>query len=478
MNTKFTLVLATAGSVLLSGCFDGDSSKDTSVRIVHASSDAPAVNVRVNNTTVLSGADYKQAAELAPRAGSSTIAIDGILPGGTTTTVIETDASLRFDTHYDVIAIGKVGDSSIAPLVLADDGNRSSSTSVRLRVAHLSPDAQAAAAGPVDVFVTAAGDPLPADATFTLSFKESVGPLEVPAGDYQIRVTPTGTDTVVYDSGTVPLPAGADLLIGAVDNTVFGASPVSLLVINGSDTSELLSAEIGVDLRAVHSAADIGAGPGDAETAVDVYVNATPGAGGEQTFSFGDTLPDSPATGLYVIGDQGGAAGDYDIVVTAAGSTTAAIEASLDLSAGDLRTVVAAGNASSGLEAFVFDDDNRRIATASKLRLIHGAVEAGTVEVYLVPTASGGAGATSIGNLAGSPTVPSFEYGSTTGYLQVEGGDYVAFITESGNPANVLYKSPSLELEASGVYSIVARLALPADSQIAGVTLMDDFVAP
>ncbi|WP_203301414.1 DUF4397 domain-containing protein [Marinobacter sediminum] len=113
MNTKFTLLLATAGSVLFSGCFDGDSSKDASVRIVHASSDAPAVNVRVNNTTVLSGADYKQAAELTPRAGSSTIAIDF------TTTVIETDASLRFDTHYDVIAVGKVGDSSISPLVLA-----------------------------------------------------------------------------------------------------------------------------------------------------------------------------------------------------------------------------------------------------------------------------------------------------------------------------------------------------------------------
>lgn len=482
MNIKFSIPLVVAGSLVLTGCFDDDDDKrNSSVRVIHASSDAPAVNVRVNSNTVVSGADFKQAAVLTPRAGNASLAIDGVLPGGDTTTVIEADTSFRFDTSYDVIALGKVGDSTIEPLILSDDGSRDSASSVRLRVAHLSPDAQAAASGPVDVYVTAAGDALPAEATFTFAFKESVGPLEVPAGDYQIRVTPAGSDTVVYDSGSVALAAGADLLIGAVDNTVFGDSPVSLLVINGAETSELLSSEIGADLRAVHNASDIGEGTGtpvtyEAVTAVDVYVNAVPGLGGESTFSFGETLPDSAPTGAYVLGGQGGDAGDYDIVVTDSGSTAAAIEATLNLVAGDLKTVVAAGNASSGLEALVFDDDNRRIATAAKLRLIHGAVEAGTVDVYLVPTASGGAGATTIGNFAGSPTVAGFEYGTTTGYVQVADGNFVAFITESGNPANVLYKSPDLDLNASGIYTIVARLALPTEAQVAGVTLMDDFI--
>lgn len=465
MNTKFTLFLATAGSVLLSGCFDGDSSKDTSVRIVHASSDAPAVNVRVNNTTVVSGADYKQAAELSPKAGSSTIAIDGILPGGTTTTVIETDASLRFDAHYDVIAVGKVGDSSIAPLVLADDGSRSSATSVRLRVAHLSPDAQAAAAGPVDVFVTAAGDPLPADATFTFSFKESVGPLEVPAGDYQIRVTPTGTDTVVYDSGTVPLPAASDLLIGAVDNTVFGASPVSLLVVNGADTSEILDVGTGVGIRAAHNSST-------PTPNVDIYVNEDPdGSPAAGNVAFGETVPAAAVTGSYVEL----ATGSNRVAVTAAGDTsTAVIDETLDLANGDLQTLVAAGTLADGLDLFAFADDNRRIVTEARLRVLHGAVEAQSVDVFLIPTAAGGAGATLIGNA--SPALDDFQYGTSSGYVSVAADEYVIFIT-SDDGSTELYKSPSLSLSAGGVYTVLARLE-ESMASVATVTLLDDFVIP
>lgn len=469
MNTKLTILMAAAGSLFLTGCFDGDSgSKNTSVRVVHASSDAPAVNVRfgsggaLNTSPVVSGADYKQAAELTPRAGSSSLAIDGILPGGDTTTVIEADASFRFDTHYDVIAVGKVGDSTISPLILEDDGSRDSSSSVRLRVAHLSPDAEAAAGGPVDVFVTAAGDPLPAAATFTFSFKESVGPLEVPAGDYQIRVTPTGTTTVVYDSGSVPLPAGADLLIGAVDNTVFGSSPVSLLVVNGADTSEILDAGTGVGIRAAHNSA-----PPTPD--VDIYVNedpdGSPAAGG---VAFGETVPASPATGSYVEL----ATGSNRVAITAAGDTaTAVIDETLDLANGDLRTLVAAG-LSTDLELFAFSDDNRSVVTEARLRVLHGAVEAQSVDVFLVPTAAGGAGATLIGNA--SPALDDFQYGTSSGYLSVAADDYVVFIT-TDDGATELYKSPSLTLSAGGVYTALARKEETVAS-VATVTLMDDFI--
>ena len=249
MNTKYALPMVLAGSVMLSGCWldDDDDPATTSVRVLHASSDAPAVNVRVNGDVVVPGADYKQAAVLAPSAGLADIAVDGLLPGGETVTVISADGvSLRSDTKYDVIAVGKVGDDTIEPLILADDGARDDANSARLRVVHLSPEAQTAAAGPVDVYVTASGDPLPAEATFSFSFKESVGPLELPASDdYQIRVTPAGSDTVVYDSGQIGLPAGSDLLVGAVDNTGANgdASPISLVVVNGSDVAEIFDVD-------------------------------------------------------------------------------------------------------------------------------------------------------------------------------------------------------------------------------------------
>jgi hypothetical protein len=60
--------------------------------------------------------------------------------------------------------------------------------------------------------------------------------------------------------------------------------------------------------------------------------------------------------------------------------------------------------------------------------------------------------------------------------LQVPAGSYVAFITEGDNPANVLFKSPDLGLEVNKVYTAVARLALSSEEQIAGVTLLDDFI--
>jgi hypothetical protein len=115
-----------------------------------------------------------------------------------------------------VIASGSVSAETVEPIILADDGERNDADSARLRVVHLSPGADQAAGGPVDVYLTLAseGDTLPADPSFSFSFGEDVGPLEVGAETYRIRVTPENSVTVVYDSGDVPLPSGADLLCG------------------------------------------------------------------------------------------------------------------------------------------------------------------------------------------------------------------------------------------------------------------------
>ncbi|WP_323132873.1 DUF4397 domain-containing protein [Marinobacter lipolyticus] len=122
----------------------------------------------------------------------------------------------------------------------------------------------------------------------------------------------------------------------------------------------------------------------------------------------------------------------------------------------------------------MFEDDNRAIATAAKLRVIHGAAEAQVVNVYLVPTAEGGADATLIGNA--QPALADFTFGDSSGYLQVPAGDYVVFITTTDNAQ--LFKSGSVTLANGGVYTAVARLAPDDPENTAGLTLMDDFAQP
>ncbi|MEP1214534.1 MAG: DUF4397 domain-containing protein [Marinobacter sp.] len=469
MTSKYALPLVVAGSIVLAGCFDGSSSSSdpapitTQVRVIHGVSDAPAVNVGIDGDVAVAGADFKQAAILNPAVGSYSVTVDGLLPGSETVTVIgPADLTFEEGIKYDIIASGSVGADTVAPIVLSDNGERSDPGSVRLRVAHLSPDAQQAAGGAVDVYLTpaSAGDALPADPNFSFSFGENVGPLEVGADTYRIRVTPENSDVVVYDSGDVPLASGADLLVGAIDNAVFGDSPVSLLVIDGSEALELLDANTGAGLRAAHNSSDAGD--------VDVYLNTEPGGTPAVTaLAFGETVPAVASTGSYV----GLEVGENRLAITATGGTDAVIDETIDFANGQLLTILAAGSTSTAIEPLVFPDDNRRIATAAKLRVIHGAVEAPLVNVYLVPTADTGVVDTVIGNA--EPALPAFEYGNSSGYLQVAADEYVVFVTDPDG--NELFKSGSLTLEAGGVYGAVARANLDAAS-VATVTLLDDFI--
>jgi hypothetical protein len=467
MKTKYALPMVLAGSVVLSGCWldDDDDPATTSVRVLHASSDAPAVNVRVNGDVVVPGADYKQAAVLTPGAGLADIAVDGLLPGGATATVISADGvSLRADTNYDVIAVGKVGDETIEPLILTDDGARDDANSARLRVAHLSPDAQTAAGGPVDVYVTASGDPLPAEATFSFSFKESVGPLELPASDdYQIRVTPAGSSTVVYDSGQIGLPAGSDLLVGAVDNTGANgdASPISLVVLNGSEVAEIFDAGQDAGVRVVHASSDA--------PNVDVFVGET-GPAALSDIPFGSVSPFAFLDGYAAL-----PAGDTRVRVAAAGTGLGGgqvvIDETLPLANGQGYSVLAVGQLAN-IEALVAEDTVRSIATQASLRIVHASTAAGNVDIYLVPGTQNG-----IGNSA--PALSDVPFKAVTDYLPIAEGTYNVYIapTGTGTPA---ITAEGVELNAGGVYTVVARDADPANAdpalQALGLILFDDFV--
>ncbi|WP_323753909.1 DUF4397 domain-containing protein [Marinobacter sp.] len=469
MRNIAVLPVILAGLLMLAGCSDGSSGSSertsvplTDIRVLHAVSDAPSVSVNFNGETLVMDASFKQAAAITPESGDYSVEVNAQLPDDDESTVSSV-GNTRFDAgaRYDVIATGLVSES-ISPLILTDSGERESENSARLRVVHLSPAAEDAATE-VSVYLTADGAALPSEPDFSLALRETVGPLELGAGTYQIRVTPKDSTNVVYDSGPIDLPAASDLLIAAIDNTVKGDSPISLLVVDGSESSEILDKDSGAGFRAVHNSS---APTPNVDIYLNVDPNASPAVGG---VSYTQTVPGAATTGNYVEV----AVGDTRIAVTPElAISPIAIDATLTLANGDLRTVIAAGELASGLDVLVFADDNRRIATEAKLRILHGAVEAQVVDVFLVPAASAG-------NNQGDaePVLNDFEYGESSGYLSVSEGDYVVFIT-SADGASVLFKSGTIRLLANGVYTAVARLATLAETGVAGLTLLDDFVTP
>jgi hypothetical protein len=195
-------VVAVATMLLpIIGC--GGSSNDGSsrLRVLHGSPNAPAVDVLVNNVSQLTNVPYKTASGyLSVSSGTKNIKVN---PTGATTSVINADVNLAKDTDTTVIAANVV--ASIEPLVLTDNNTAPASGSIKLRLVHAAPGAPN-----VDIYVTAPGADL-ATTTPTLPnipFKGVSSYLSVPAGTYQVRITPTGTKTVAIDSGSLALTAG------------------------------------------------------------------------------------------------------------------------------------------------------------------------------------------------------------------------------------------------------------------------------
>jgi len=221
------LTLGFAAAAFAAGCSDDNSSTapatEAGVRVVHASPDAPSVDVLVDDTQVLSAVPYLGSSSyLEVPSGTRNVKVNA---AGTSTTVIDADLPLTAATDYTVIAGGLVSD--IAPLVLEDDRSAPSSGNVKVRAVHGAPSAPA-----VDIYVTAPGADLQAatPALTNVPFGAASDYLTVPAGEYQVRVTPAGSKTVVIDSGTLPLAAGQVRTAIAVD-TPGGGAPFDLLLL-------------------------------------------------------------------------------------------------------------------------------------------------------------------------------------------------------------------------------------------------------
>ena len=180
-----------ASSLLFIGCSDDDDSPTTpvvqnaNVKVVHASPDAPGVDLLVDNNVAGTNLTYpNNTGYLAVEAGTRNIKVNVT---GTSTTVIQADLPIVGEKNYSVFAVDAV--ANLSPIVIEDDLTSPAAGNSHVRFIHLSPDAPA-----VDITLT--------DGTVVFGdydFKEYSEFTPLPAASYDLQVRLAGTNTIVLE---------------------------------------------------------------------------------------------------------------------------------------------------------------------------------------------------------------------------------------------------------------------------------------
>lgn len=209
----------------ITGCGNDDKStapqiSNANVLVVHASPDAPGVDLLVDNVKVNSQplTFPNNTGYLQITSGTRNIKVNA---SGTSTSVIDANLDLAADNSYSVFAIDSL--ASIRPLVLQDNLATPASGKSHVRFIHLSPNAPA-----VDITLS--------DGTVVFgdkAFSQYTPFTPLDAGTYHLQVRLAGTSTVVLDLPGITLVSGkiytvfAKGLVGGGGDQALGAQIIA-----------------------------------------------------------------------------------------------------------------------------------------------------------------------------------------------------------------------------------------------------------
>ncbi|MDQ2054631.1 DUF4397 domain-containing protein [Halobellus sp. H-GB7] len=303
---------------------NSDPGGDTArVRVVHASPDAPAVDVTVASSgdALYDGVAYGQSGYVEVPAGEYTLQIRGDTDGNDGDVVASFDVDLAGGQVYTAFAAGYLSpddepaDTPFDLLVAQDTESGTMSDgmddSAMVRVAHLSPNAPN-----VDVYVDGSA------ALEDVPFGAVSGYLDVPAGTRTVEITAAGDPDASVFAGDVGVESGQPYTIAAIGETGDGADQMFEPLVLQDDNSAPDSGM--ARLRVVHASPDA--------PAVDVTVAA------------GDVLFDGVAYGGS--GYVEVPAGDYTTQIrgdTDSNDGDVVAEYDVSLSGGQVYTAFAAG---------------------------------------------------------------------------------------------------------------------------------------
>lgn len=202
MKFKYLILSLTlaATSFMFVGCSDEESPvtpttpSNSLVKVVHASPDAPGVDLLVDNTVAGTNLTFpNNTGYLTVPSGTRNVKVNVT---GTMTTVIEANVPFILDRNYSVFAINSV--ANIEPLLIEDDLTAPAQGKAHVRFIHLSPDAPA-----VDITLT--------DGTVVFgnrAFKDFTAFTPLDAGTYDLQVRVAGTSTVALDLPGITVESG------------------------------------------------------------------------------------------------------------------------------------------------------------------------------------------------------------------------------------------------------------------------------
>jgi hypothetical protein len=223
-NGVLRLLLAMAA--LTAGCSDegtGPEEGMARLRVVHADAQLAELDVVVDDIEMASDLPFLDASEYEE------------LEAGTHKVVF-----LTADSTLDSLQLGLAEgvDYTVFPccfgfpnsLFLTDDNTESTEGNAKVRVIHF------ATAPPVDIYLTAPDVDLAAELPALVSLgRFGVSDyLELTSGDYQLRVTPAGTKTVLIDGGTQAVGPGEVRTVVVVD-AEGGGEPFGVLVLEDAN---------------------------------------------------------------------------------------------------------------------------------------------------------------------------------------------------------------------------------------------------
>jgi hypothetical protein len=418
LKSKFFLGIAVMALsfIFLIGCDDDDNGMNsnpttTSVRVIHASYDAPAVDVRVDGSVAISSLDFGESSGYAEvNTGMRNIVVTPA--GSTTPVVIEADLALAEDTEYTVYAVNSLG--SIEPIVSVDDRTGRADKAL-IRFIHASPDASA-----VDIKLNSGSG---AAVFSNVAFKDIEDYAAVDAGSYVFAVTPAGSTDEVAVFNPVEVQNGnlyTVIALGTLDAGDQYPFLVRVFIDNGSGDASLDLSAGSSNVMVIHASPD--APPVDL-LVDDSKVNTT-------------GLPFPQNTGYLAV-----SAGDRNFKVNAEGTSTTVIDATATLAPNGNYSIFAVDVLATTMPLVLEDDLSSPAAGKAHVRFLHLSPDAPEVDITLPD---------------GTIVFGQYEFKESSAFTPFDAGTYDLEVRVSGT-STVALNLDNINLESGKIYTVFAK---------------------